>query len=224
MTRRAKARAAKNQPKQKDPTGRVETDSRPDKDGGSRIEPPQQSVQPGVSPIRTPRIYWRLPSQCTLRRDPVRAFRRLHMGSTGKEHNMDCVNHSGVTATAYCQSCGKALCANCVRNAAGGQIFCEPCKIAWQSLSTAFCPAPSGCTQPLGRRGAGPDSGRGRNVQRPVLQGPHPRSIFAVLVSITTTRGSSASSSRRGSSTSRLRRTTRQEPCATDSQCPIRWG
>ena len=39
---------------------------------------------------------------------------------------MDCVNHTGVEATAYCQSCGKALCAGCVRNAAGGQILCEP--------------------------------------------------------------------------------------------------
>ena len=48
----------------------------------------------------------------------ARAFRRLRNGNTGKEHNMDCVNHSGVTATAFCQNCGKALCAGCVRNGA----------------------------------------------------------------------------------------------------------
>ena len=40
---------------------------------------------------------------------------------------MDCVNHQGVGATAYCQNCGKALCATCVRNAGNGQILCEPC-------------------------------------------------------------------------------------------------
>ena len=52
---------------------------------------------------------------------------------------MDCVNHSGVTATAFCQNCGKALCPNCVRNGAGGQILCEPCWVAWQNI-----PNPSG--------------------------------------------------------------------------------
>ena len=49
---------------------------------------------------------------------------------------MDCVNHSGVNATAYCQNCGKALCAGCVRNAAGGQILCEPCWTAWHSFNS----------------------------------------------------------------------------------------
>ena len=51
---------------------------------------------------------------------------------------MDCVNHIGVSATAYCQSCGKALCAGCVRNAAGGQILCEHCWTAWQSYQQPF--------------------------------------------------------------------------------------
>jgi len=36
---------------------------------------------------------------------------------------MDCVNHTGVNATAYCQSCGKALCAACIRNAAAAKFF-----------------------------------------------------------------------------------------------------
>jgi hypothetical protein len=58
---------------------------------------------------------------------------------------MDCVNHSGVSATAYCQNCGKALCPACVRNASGGQIFCEPCWTAWQSLQQPFvAPHPGG--------------------------------------------------------------------------------
>ena len=88
---------------------------------------------------------------------------------------MDCVNHSGVSATAYCQNCGKALCAGCVRNAAGGQILCEPCWTAWQSYQQPFVAPPAGGPNPVGRGGAGTDSRRGRDVQRPVLQGPDPR-------------------------------------------------
>ena len=58
---------------------------------------------------------------------------------------MDCVNHSGVAATAFCQNCGKALCANCVRTAPGGQIQCEPCSAAWQNFQQPFvAPPPSG--------------------------------------------------------------------------------
>ena len=55
---------------------------------------------------------------------------------------MDCVNHSGVNATAYCQNCGKALCAGCVRTAAGGQILCEPCWMAWQNYQQPFVAPP----------------------------------------------------------------------------------
>ena len=61
---------------------------------------------------------------------------------------MDCVNHSGINATAYCQSCGKALCAGCVRNAAGGQVLCEPCLLAWQSYQQPFIPPPAGGPNP----------------------------------------------------------------------------
>jgi hypothetical protein len=58
---------------------------------------------------------------------------------------MDCVNHSGVSATAYCQNCGKALCANCAKNAAGGQILCEPCWVGWHSVQQPFAsPYPGG--------------------------------------------------------------------------------
>ena len=55
---------------------------------------------------------------------------------------MDCVNHTGVNATAYCQNCGKALCAECVRNAVGGQVLCEPCLQAWQGYQAPFVAAP----------------------------------------------------------------------------------
>jgi len=50
---------------------------------------------------------------------------------------MDCINHSDVNATAYCQSCGKALCEACVRKGTGGQIFCEPCWMAWSAAANS---------------------------------------------------------------------------------------
>lgn len=46
---------------------------------------------------------------------------------------MDCVNHAGSAATAYCQNCGRGLCANCTRRTATGQILCEVCQAACQS-------------------------------------------------------------------------------------------
>ena len=64
---------------------------------------------------------------------------------------MDCVNHSGVTATAFCQNCGKALCPNCVRNGAGGQILCEPCWVAWQNVPNPFMAPPVGGPNPSAR-------------------------------------------------------------------------
>ena len=65
---------------------------------------------------------------------------------------MDCVNHSGVTAAAYCQSCGKALCQACVRKGPGGQIFCQPCWAAWSAAANAprpFVPPPLGGPSPV---------------------------------------------------------------------------
>ena len=61
---------------------------------------------------------------------------------------MDCVNHTGVNATAFCQNCGKAVCAGCVRNAAGGQILCEPCFTAWQTFQQPFVASPAGSPNP----------------------------------------------------------------------------
>jgi hypothetical protein len=39
---------------------------------------------------------------------------------------MNCANHADVQATAYCRTCGKALCANCTRDVRG-VIYCEDC-------------------------------------------------------------------------------------------------
>ena len=42
---------------------------------------------------------------------------------------MNCANHNNVPATAYCRTCGKALCANCTRSV-HGVIYCESCLAA----------------------------------------------------------------------------------------------
>jgi hypothetical protein len=42
---------------------------------------------------------------------------------------MNCANHPDRERVAFCQHCGKPLCAECVRNV-GTQVFCDPCLAA----------------------------------------------------------------------------------------------
>jgi TM2 domain-containing membrane protein YozV len=98
---------------------------------------------------------------------------------------MDCVNHSGVNATAYCQTCGKALCANCVRNAAGGQILCEPCWAAWQSYQQPFVVPPASGPNPAAAAVLGLIPGVGAMYNGQFFKGLIHVVIFAVLISIT---------------------------------------
>jgi B-box zinc finger len=49
---------------------------------------------------------------------------------------MNCVNHGEVAATAWCQDCGKALCAQCTRTV-GGNVYCEPCLMARTTAASA---------------------------------------------------------------------------------------
>jgi TM2 domain-containing membrane protein YozV len=99
---------------------------------------------------------------------------------------MDCVNHSGVNATAYCQSCGKALCPSCVRNAAGGQILCEPCWTAWQSFQQPFvAPVAPGAPNPAAAAVLGLIPGVGAMYNGQFFKGLIHVVIFAVLISIT---------------------------------------
>jgi TM2 domain-containing membrane protein YozV len=97
---------------------------------------------------------------------------------------MDCVNHHGVIATAYCQSCGKALCAGCVRNGAGGQLFCAPCWTAWQGFPQPFVPANSG-PNPVVAAVFGLIPGVGAMYNGQFFKGLIHVVVFAVLVSIT---------------------------------------
>ena len=99
---------------------------------------------------------------------------------------MDCVNHTGVSATAYCQNCGKALCAGCVRNAAAGQILCEPCWMSWQAYQQPFAapPHPSG-PNPATAAVLGLIPGVGAMYNGQFFKGLIHVVIFAVLISIT---------------------------------------
>jgi hypothetical protein len=96
---------------------------------------------------------------------------------------MDCVNHSGVNATAYCQSCGKALCQACVRKGSGGQIFCEPCWMSWQSAQQPYVPPPIGGPSPGLAALLGFIPGVGAMYNGQFIKGMVHVVIFAVLVS-----------------------------------------
>ena len=98
---------------------------------------------------------------------------------------MDCVNHQGVAATAYCQNCGKPLCATCVRNSGNGQILCEPCLMAWQSVQQPFVAASSGPNPSVAAvLGIIPGVGAMYNAQ--YFKGLIHVVIFVVIISITT--------------------------------------
>ncbi len=97
---------------------------------------------------------------------------------------MDCANHNGVTATAYCQNCGKALCAACVRNAAGGQVLCEPCWMAWQSFQQPFAAPHPDAPNPAAAAVLGLIPGVGAMYNGQFFKGLIHVVIFAVLVSM----------------------------------------
>lgn len=98
---------------------------------------------------------------------------------------MDCVNHSGTTATAFCQNCGKPLCPNCVRTGAAGQILCDPCFVAWQTVPNPFVPPPMGVPNPSAAALLGLIPGVGAMYNGQFFKGLIHVVIFAVLISIT---------------------------------------
>jgi hypothetical protein len=99
---------------------------------------------------------------------------------------MDCVNHGGVAATAFCQNCGKALCANCVRNGTGGQVLCEPCWLAWQNVPNPFIAPPAGGPNPSAAAVLGLIPGVGAMYNGQYFKGFIHVVIFVVIISITT--------------------------------------
>lgn len=98
---------------------------------------------------------------------------------------MDCVNHGGVSATAYCQNCGKPLCPNCVRTGTAGQILCEQCFMAWQAVPNPFVAPPVGAPNPSAAAVLGLIPGVGAMYNGQFFKGLIHVVIFAVLISIT---------------------------------------
>jgi hypothetical protein len=103
---------------------------------------------------------------------------------------MDCVNHNGVSAAAYCQNCGKPLCTDCIiagamRNVPGGQILCSTCITAWQSLQPPFIAPPRGGPNPSAAAVLGVIPGVGAMYNGQFFKGFIHVVVFAVLISIT---------------------------------------
>ena len=97
---------------------------------------------------------------------------------------MDCVNHSGINATAYCQNCGKALCPGCQRNAAGGQLLCEPCWMAGQSYQQPFIPPFASGPNPSTAAVLGVIPGVGAMYNGQFVKGFIHVAVFAVLCAL----------------------------------------
>jgi hypothetical protein len=74
---------------------------------------------------------------------------------------MNCANHPDLSVAAYCQNCGKPLCAQCVRSISG-VIYCEPCLAV-----------------KIGIPGAAANPAPGIPVS-PELDGPNPALAFAL--------------------------------------------
>ncbi len=75
---------------------------------------------------------------------------------------MNCANHPEMTASAFCRTCGKALCPTCVRDVRG-VIYCEECLAARLTDTVPPRPAPGfvapvagAVPMPIVRRGSNP--------------------------------------------------------------------
>jgi hypothetical protein len=103
---------------------------------------------------------------------------------------MPCVNHPEAEVQSYCQSCGKALCVNCVRTAPNGQVLCENCLAATgadpsQAYWQAFVTPPRGVPNPSAAAVLGLIPGVGAMYNGQLFKGLIHVIVFAVLVSIT---------------------------------------
>jgi hypothetical protein len=106
---------------------------------------------------------------------------------------MRCVNHPDVDVQSYCQSCGKALCASCVRTTATGQILCEadyaaagndPSKAYWQPVPPYPVGPPPGSPNPAAAAVLGLIPGVGAMYNGQLFKGLIHVVIFVVLVSL----------------------------------------
>jgi TM2 domain-containing membrane protein YozV len=81
---------------------------------------------------------------------------------------MNCAIHNDTPATAYCRTCGKAMCAQCTREVKG-VIYCEDCIAnSLRQASSAAVPPPAPNYASQGAYAQQPDRGDGPN---PVVAG-----------------------------------------------------
>ena len=97
---------------------------------------------------------------------------------------MRCVNHPDVEVKSFCQSCGKALCVDCVKTTPGGQILCESCATGWQAFQQPFVAPPAGIPNPTTAAFLGLIPGVGAMYNGQLFKGLIHVVVFAVLVSI----------------------------------------
>jgi hypothetical protein len=72
---------------------------------------------------------------------------------------MNCANHPDIEKVAFCRTCGKALCANCMRSV-HGVIYCEGCLAArLEGIQPTVPPSAAGfvAASPAATPGAGPN-------------------------------------------------------------------
>ena len=108
---------------------------------------------------------------------------------------MNCAIHNEVPATAYCRTCGKAMCAQCTREVKG-VIYCEDCiaNSLRQASPAAVPPPPAyGAQTPYAQRGDGPNPaiagilsgflpGMGAVYCGEVMRGVMQIAVFAALI------------------------------------------
>jgi hypothetical protein len=107
---------------------------------------------------------------------------------------MNCVNHPEAAVTAFCQNCGKGLCAQCSREVQGN-VFCEPCLAARVTGAAApgapgayppgYTPPPMGAPNPGTATILGFIPGVGAMYNGQYIKAIVHVLVFVVLISIT---------------------------------------
>jgi len=101
---------------------------------------------------------------------------------------MNCVNHPEAAVTAFCQNCGKGLCAQCSREVQGN-VFCEPClaaRVAGQvPPGGPYVPPPAGVPNPGTATILGFIPGVGAMYNGQYIKAIVHVLVFVVLISIT---------------------------------------
>jgi TM2 domain-containing membrane protein YozV len=151
------------------------------------VDPPQQSVSPAYNDstdlLESSLTFPVLTDPWVEGQEGPRIPAAPH-GKFGKGAQNGLRKSPGTPATAFCQNCGKALCAGCVRTAPGGQVLCEPCFAAWQTYQQPFVPVSTGSPNPAAAAVLGLIPGVGAMYNGQFFKGLIHVVIFAVLVSM----------------------------------------